>query len=145
MSLLWSRTALFALFASMTLACLVILKSQSLAVAESVMIKAVLLVQFMAGISLFAGEANVLYVCHLFYIAALLFTSAIAQNKAIVILVLATIVCAKICVLIIGDCPFHNHSDRVNVGAGGGTTFLMSDNALYLACILILLVRFKCF
>lgn len=129
----------------MTVASLAILKTQSLATPEAVMIKTVLLVQIMAGIALFTGASNVLYVCHVIYIAAMLFASAIAQTRAIVMLVVATMVCAKVIVLMIGDCPFHDHSERVNVGAGGSTSFLTSDNALYIVCILLLLIRYKCF
>ena len=100
----------------MTVASLVILKTQSLATPEALMIKTVLLVQIMAAIALFTGASNVLYVCHVIHIAAMLFASAIAQTRAIVMLVVATMVCAKIIVLIMGDCPFHDHSKRVNVG-----------------------------
>ena len=141
MSLLSSRATLLAFFASMTVASVAILATERLANTERYLMKSVLAVQFIAVASLLTGARNVLYFCHLMYIIMIIVASSVASNIAVVVLLLATIVCAKISVTALGDCPFHEHSDRVSLGAGGSTTFLTSDNALYAVCIVILLVR----
>lgn len=86
--------------------------------------------QFVALFSLIFDVKEILFATHLIYAATLLLGSLFAANIYIIFLIFAIIIIAKICVIIIGDCPYHASSKKLQ-HVGGGE----NDDVLYAICL----------
>jgi len=86
--------------------------------------------QFVALFSLIFDVKEILFATHLIYVVTLLLGSLFATNIYIIFLIFAIITIAKICVIIIGDCPYHASSKKLKFFGGGE-----NDDVLYAICL----------
>lgn len=134
---------LLSLFLFMATSNVFILSTQKLNLFDKNFIFFILIIQFIAIHSLTENSKETLYYTHWLYIITLLLGSIVAQNKYIIYLIFAIIMIAKIIVIYKGDCPYHEETERIEFGAGGNTDTYLTDNALYILCIFIILYRFR--
>ena len=92
--------------------------------------------QFVAMFSLIFDFKEILFATHLIYVVTLLLGSLFASNIYIIFLIFAIIIIAKICVITIGDCPYHSCSKKLKFFGGGE-----NDDVLYAICLCSIIYR----
>ena len=128
---------LLGLFSTMTLLCASTIFFLTLNEFDKYFIHFIFYIQFVAIYSLLFEYTHMLFITHIIYGLSILIGSLFAKNEYIIFLILSVITVAKICVIQIGDCPYHSSSKRLRFVGGGE-----NDDALYAVCLCIIIFRF---